>query len=197
LPLLGPYVERRVQELIPGCVARVALAQNGHSNHGDDAARTVSAAIGRPVTVVHSPNGKPELAAEPSLSITSSHAGPLTLSVGSLGPLGCDLQEVVARTTNEWRDLLGLARFELAEQLARDTTVDVAAAATLVWTAHESMRKAGWFGDAPLALAEIAPDGWIVLASGPLRVAACVTPIGALGTPTAVAVLARRDDAVV
>ena len=193
VPLLGPYLERRVAELIPGSALCVALAANGHDPRGRSSEQVMSLAVGRALAVCKTPNGKPEVAAEPAVSISASHAGALTLAIGGHGSVGCDLASVVARSDMQWRDLLGPGRFGLAERLASESASDLGSAATRVWAAHECLRKAGWIGDAPLVLVDAGPDGWTVLASGSLRVATYLAWIRDVAEPTVVAVLARRD----
>jgi enediyne polyketide synthase len=109
--------------------------------------------------------------------------------------MGCDLERVAPRSDSQWLGLLGRARYELAERIARESASDLGEAATRVWAAHECLVKAGWIGDAPLVLARTTADGWSVLASGSLRVATYVASIDSSGEPTVVAVLAGSDDA--
>ncbi len=194
LPLLGPYVERRVAELIPGSAVRVALAANGHATRGGNSEHAMSLAFGRAIAVHRDPNGKPSLPSEPAQSVSSSHAGTLTFAIGGCGPIGCDVAGVIARTELQWRDLLGPRRFGLAERMASESAGELGPAATRVWAAHECLRKAGWAGDQPLVLVETGADGWTVLASGPLRVATYLASIQDATEPTVMAVLARRDD---
>ena len=194
-PLLAPYVERRVGDLIPGGSVRIALAPNGHARNGDDTTAALQTAFGRVVSLNRDPNGRPEVASEPAVAVAASHAGRLTLAIGGTGPLGCDLQHVETRPPDEWRDLLGLGHFELAERIACESSKDLGDAATRVWSSLECLRKAGWIGGAPLTIAEVASDGWIVLASGALRIATYAAPLEADELPTVVAVLKRRDDA--
>ena len=194
LPLLGPYLERRVAELIPGSALRVALAAHGHGPRGGNSEHAMSLALGRSLAVRHDPNGKPMLATEPAQSVSASHTGSLTLAIGGHGPIGCDVAGVTTRSDTQWRDLLGPRRFGLAERLAGESATGLGPAATRVWAAHECLRKAGWAGDAPLTLVEAQADGWTVLASGELRVATYLASIQDSADLTVVAVLARRDD---
>lgn len=194
-PLLGPYVERRVAELIPGSTMRVALSKNGNGAEESESERAIGLALGRTLHLNYSPNGRPEVSAEPQVAISASHAGSWSLAIGGTGPLGCDLEDVATRSVAQWRELLGSARFDLAEEIARESSTDLADAATRVWSAQECLTKVGWIGDAPLTLAEVTADGWIILASGRLRVATYATSIGTAPVPTVVAVLQRSVDA--
>jgi enediyne polyketide synthase len=141
--LLGPYIERSLEELIPG--------------------RKITVALGDPTGEVrHRSDGKPEI--DGPLSVSVAHSWELTLTVTGPAPIGCDI-EVVA--TRPWRDLLSRERFALADQI--DEPLDTAA--TRVWTALECLKKAGVSADAPLVLNTSKPDGWILLSSGPRTVA--------------------------
>ncbi|HYX25586.1 MAG TPA: SDR family oxidoreductase, partial [Thermoanaerobaculia bacterium] len=182
--LLGPHVERRLQEILPGAGVRVSL-ENGeggarrHRHHRH-----------------HRPDGKPEIAAG---QVSVSHAGPLVLAVtrdghrdGRHGRVGCDLEPVTARPEEVWRGLLGPDRFRLAELIARERGESRDAAATRVWAAAESLAKAGVPHGAPLTLESGGGedgDGWLVLRSGALRIGSLLAPVRELAGPAALAVL--------
>ncbi len=103
--------------------------------------------------------------------------------------LGCDLEPVAARTAEVWRDLLGEERFRLAELIAREDGETADGAASRVWTALESLRKAGAPHDAPLTLYAVDADGWLLLRSGALRIATLIAPVHETAGPLALAVL--------
>ncbi|HEY3492157.1 MAG TPA: polyketide synthase dehydratase domain-containing protein, partial [Solirubrobacterales bacterium] len=159
-PLIGPYVERRLQEILPGSRVRVSL---------EDGAAPLP----------HRPDGKPDG------PVSRSHAGSLVLSVEGEGRIGCDLEPVSARP---WRDLLG-DRLALAELIARELGETPDAAATRVWAAAESLKKAGAPLDAPLTLERSEADGWLLLRSGDLRIGSWLGPVRELDGPAALAVL--------
>jgi enediyne polyketide synthase len=127
--------------------------------------------------------------------VSAAHAGDLTLAVAGPHPLGCDVEPAVARPSAAWRDLLGLERFALAEIVAQRMGEDADAAATRVWAACECLKKAGAMLDAPLVLADTSADGWVVLSSGALRVAAWVASVPRSESRLALAVLVRSDNA--
>ena len=89
--------------------------------------------------------------------------------------VGCDLETVAHRDAEVWRGLLGTERFGLAEVLAAKEDFDTAA--TRVWCAIESLKKAGAMSDAPLALVSAADDGWTVLSSGAHIIATCCAEV--------------------
>jgi enediyne polyketide synthase len=172
--LLAPYVERRLQELLPGSRVRVTL------DGGEDPQ-------GPPLR--HRPDGAPEMT-----GISRSHAGGLVLAVTGDGRIGCDLQPVAERTAEVWLDLLGPERSRLAELIARERGEAFADAATRVWAAAESLTKAGLPHGAPIVLEPAAPEsgggeGWLLLRSGDLRIGTFVAPVRELAGAAALAVL--------
>ena len=106
--LLAPYVERRLQELLPGSAVRISLGADSDAG------------------LHHRPDGAPEG------GISRSHAGDLVLAVTGDGRIGCDLEPVAERPEEVWRDLLGAERWRLAELIARERGETFGAAATLV-----------------------------------------------------------------
>ena len=171
--LLAPWAERRLQEIFPTAGVRVALERAEHRD-----------------SVRHRPDGRPETETGGEISI--SHAGELVLAVSRDGRIGCDLEPVAERSPEVWRDLLGEERFRLAGLIARERGETPGAAATRVWSALESLRKAGAPHDAPLTLdapAGATDDGWLLLRSGGLRIATLLAPVRELSGPAALAVL--------
>ena len=179
--LLGPHVERRLQEMFPGSGVRVALATDGHPDSRSAVFGLLGAADAR-----HRPDGKPETAGG---EVSVSHAGSLMLAVAREGRIGCDLEPVAARPEEVWRGLLGPDRFQLAELIARERGESRDAAATRVWAAAESLAKAGVPHGAPLTLEAGGEDGWLFLRSGALSIGSLVAPVRELAGPAALAVL--------
>ena len=70
--------------------------------------------------------------------------------------------------------MLGVERFKLAEIISRETQETIDVAATRVWTSVECLKKAGAGLTAPLIFAGVAPNGWVLLASGELKIVSCV-----------------------
>ena len=177
--LLGPHVERRLQEILPGSRVRVSL----------DAGDQPGSAAGE---IRHRPDGRPETGE--GNSVSRSRSGGLVLSVTGEGRIGCDLQTVDERTEEVWRDLLGPERSRLAELIVRERGEAFGAAATRVWSAVESLVKAGAPQGAPLVLEgggldAAADDGWLLLRSGELRIGTLLAPVRELAGPAALAVL--------
>jgi enediyne polyketide synthase len=191
--LLGPYLERRLQELIPGAAVEVLVGRGGGPARRRRSDRAIQRAIGTTAPVRRRPDGKPEVAG--GRVVSAAHAGDLVLAVAGQGPLGCDIEPVVARPAAVWRELLGPERFALAGVISLDAREDETAAATRVWAAAECLKKAGALRDAPLVLASCGGDGWVTLAAGGLTIATFVGPVRGAGRPVAVAVLVGNGDA--
>src|SRR6185295_1524201 len=168
--LLAPYVERRLQEILPGSRLQVALEPSGNG-----------------ATPRHRPDGKPE-AADGS-RISRSHADGLVLAVSGDGRIGCDLERVTGRAAEVWLGLLGAERFRLAELIASERNEGLDGAATRVWAAVESLVKAGAPQDSPLVLENAIGDGWLLLRAGELRIGTLLASVRELSGPAALAVL--------
>jgi enediyne polyketide synthase len=242
-PLLGPYLERRLQELFPEANLRVALeapeatapagtplSMRGRPPRPDSAAiveslvaagATAPSAMAQAVIgpgavaatarfqaamspdgastasprLFHRPDGRPEIPGGPQVSV--AHAASLVLAVAGEGTgdsLGCDLEPVVERTAETWCDLLGAERFALAQLIAGQPGELPGGAATRIWTAAESLHKAGSPAGAPLLLEASLDDGWLLLSCGSLRIASFATTLRELGGPCALAIVAPAGD---
>ncbi len=169
-PLLGPHLERRMRELVPGSGIRVAVeafveqdaSVAGRRRRSERAVRRL---VPAGVRVTRRPDGKPELSSRQYVSL--SHARDLTLAVVDGQPLACDAEAVAAREPSVWRDLLGAERFALAELLTRLSGDDLDTAATRVWAAGECLKKVGAMENAPLTLAGVADGEWVSLKAPP------------------------------
>ncbi len=167
--LLGPFLERQLAELYPQPPQVVVEPDGPRPAQGRDAQRKQTAAalsriLGRPATVKYRGDGKPEVDADVSVSV--SHTAGLTLAVATPGQIGCDAEVAAGRTTDEWRQLLGAEQFALAELVARERGEDLAVAGTRVWGAMESLRKVGRALPGPVTLGEPRLDGWVLLRAG-------------------------------
>jgi enediyne polyketide synthase len=171
-PLLGPYVERRIRELIPGSVVSVAVEQDASvtdtAERRQRSDRAIRRLIDRSVKITRRPDGKPELSSRQHVS--ASHSCDLTLAVADLQPLACDVEAVAERSLATWRDLLGPERFALAQVISRLSGDDMDVSATRVWTASECLKKAGASETTPLTLGSIKEDAWVTLEASPYLV---------------------------
>jgi enediyne polyketide synthase len=223
-PLLAPYLERRLQELFPEANLRVTLEAPAAPRSpagmnppaGNRPPRPESAPIveslvaagamalgamssnGAPTAsprLIHRPDGRPEVPGGPQLSV--AHAASLVLAIAGDGAgdrIGCDLEAVAERTSETWRGLLGAERFALAQLIASQPGEPPGGAATRIWTAAESLHKAGSPPGAPLLLEASLDDGWLLLRSGSLRIASFATTVRELGGPCALAIAAPAGD---
>ncbi len=187
-PLLGPYLERALDDLTG---ARVAVALEPDTG-GDRRAHTALAlgrALGRPVTVRYRPDGRPEV---DGAHVSAAHGAGLTLGVAAAGPVACDLEPVRPRGTAEWDGLLG-DHAELARLVAAATGEGPDTAATRIWTALECLRKCGRSTADPLTLRPVQRPGFTVFDSGGLRVAVFVTVVRGVAGRMVLAVLGAGE----
>ncbi|MBV8611431.1 MAG: SDR family NAD(P)-dependent oxidoreductase, partial [Singulisphaera sp.] len=192
VPLLGPYLERRVRELIPGAEVSIVVQRDGTSGRRPRTRRALEVAVGHPVLIRRRPDGRPEIADDRVVS--SAHAGDLTLAVVGRGDIGCDIEPVEPRPEAFWRDLLGPERLGLAHRIAREAKEGLETSSTRVWAVSECLEKAGAMIDSPLILAAHR-DGRVVLASGALSIATEVVRVRDVEPPLVVAIAARSDHA--
>jgi len=190
--LLTPYIERCLQELVPGADVSVAFERDRNSDRRDRSTRAIERALGA-VGIIRRANGKPE--ACEGRDVSASHSGDLTMAVAGRSPVGCDLELVVTRPPRIWSDILGVERFKLAEIVSHETQETLDQAATRVWTSVECLKKANAGIAAPLVFAGVAPNGWILLASGELKIASCVVKTEGEKEDLAIAVLTGGGDA--
>ncbi|MGW4425693.1 SDR family NAD(P)-dependent oxidoreductase [Streptosporangium sp. NPDC004631] len=184
-PLLGPYLERALEDLLG---TRVAVAVEPHGP-GERRARTAVAAgraLGHPAEIRYRPDGRPELGG--GRAISASHGAGVTLCVTAAGTVGCDVEAVTERPVRTWEGLLG-PRLRLAELVAMELGGSLEAAATRVWSAAECLRKAGLPPDAPLTWTPAGQGPWTVFASGASRIATLLTALRDVPGPVVFAVL--------
>jgi enediyne polyketide synthase len=192
-PLLGVYLERMVNELIPEAEVAIALdldsvaPRRARSNHA------IERALGHYVSIIRRFDGKPEVPG--GSNVSSSHCGSLTLGVAGFSALGCDIEEVTTRPVTVWLDLLGPERLKLAETIVQEIGDDLDTAATRVWSAGECLKKAGANINAPLMLIWAHSDGWVKLAAGSMTVATFITTVRSMPKRLSLAVLASSEAA--
>jgi enediyne polyketide synthase len=186
--LLGPYLERRIDDYLAGglrCVVEPGSGDgDGEDGEGDgedggtrrrgQTRTAVSRVLGHPAEVTHRGDGRPEVAGE-GAAISVSHGADVTLAVAGQGKVGCDIETVRNRSPQDWRGLLGPRHFSLAELIQNERGEDQAVAATRVWGAVESLRKIGRVLAGPITLAPGGEDGWVLLQAGPVSIASFVS----------------------
>ena len=190
--LLTPYVERRLMELIPGASVSVAFERDQTSDRRDRSTRAIEKALGAGC-VIRRANGKPETC--DGRNVSASHSGDLTMAVAARAPVGCDVELVATRPPEIWHDLLGVERFKLAEVISREAQETLDVSATRVWTSVECLKKAGAGMAAPLVFVSVAPNGWLLLESGDLKIASGVVQSEGEKEDLAIALLTGGGDA--
>ncbi|MFI6422843.1 type I polyketide synthase [Streptomyces sp. NPDC050842] len=201
--LLGPYLERRLDALLPVPV-RIAVHPDPDGADGDgdgDGARDVrrartahalGQALGHPVTLRHRPDGRPEVDGGPYVS--ASHGAAVTLAVAGEWPLACDVQHVEDRGPEDWEALLGAGGLALALLIAAEHGEQLSLAATRVWGAVECLRKRGR-AHVELTLDSSAktPDRWVVLRSGTAQIATAAALLRTAPHTAVFAVLTEKE----
>jgi enediyne polyketide synthase len=191
--LLAPYLERRLEELVPNVNVGVGFERVTQPGALEEPAEPraaqsqtdwiINRAIGGPMRVWRRPDGKPVTLG--SQGISAAHAGDFILAVAGDGGVACDLEPVSGRAETVWRELLPPERRTLAERVAAEAQEPLDTAATRVWTAIECLKKAGLPAEAPLVLDASAPDGWVLLRAGHVMIATWVAPVRGSDAPLA------------
>ena len=192
-PLLGPYIERRLGELVPGSTASVTVQRNGVADRRTVSDLAIQQTLGTPAVVHRRPDGRPEACCDQEVSV--AHAGDLTMAVAGPGLIACDAEPVVARPEQMWRDLLGSQLDALLELTIRESDEDRDIVATRVWAAAECLKKAGAGSDVPVVFRSKTADHWVLFAAGPMTIATWVAPVGDPEQKLALAVLLGSNDA--
>jgi enediyne polyketide synthase len=212
-PLLGPYLERQLDDLAPEIDMRVAVECSAYLHRRARSDLAIQRALGAAVSILRRPDGKPEVAGGswltatrhpltanchtpygPRFAVSAAHTGDLTLAVAgrAAGPnatlVGCDVEPIIARPQVVWQDLLAQERFSLATIVANEAREEINTAATRLWAAGECLKKAGAALCTPLVLTSIHAEGWVLLSAGALRVATLVTQVQDVQEPLVVAV---------
>jgi len=193
--LLGPYLERSLEELVPRTPISLGVI-NGEADERSARRRDVLALIGvAPEVVLTRADGKPQPAKHngATIHISLTHAADITLAVAGPIEVACDIEPIEPRGA-AWRDLLSAERFALAELLAKRTAEDFDTSATRIWAAAECLRKAELAPSVPLLLDQLHNEGWMTLATCGNVIASFVQRIGPSRRSMAGAVLVAGVD---
>ena len=171
LPLLVPYLERRLADFIPSGQLKVIFSILPPSENGQGIADAVRQVAGPDARLGHRPDGRPEIlgSANGHGHISLSHSGPLTLVVSANCPVGCDLEQISSRDPAVWKGLLGVEGHALAKLISEKFGLPLDIAATHVWTLQESLKKSGAAFEQPLRLQSGSSDHWILCSAGQLK----------------------------
>ena len=192
-PLLGPYLERRMRELLPDLRLAVEVERNGDVGRRTRSDRLVHNMLGNSVAIARRPDGKPEV--NMACTISAAHARDWTIAASGPGPIACDLEPVMSRPDALWRDLLGHERWELARLIALETDEPLNQAATRAWVASECLIKAGLVATAPLVLRSSTAGPALILGSGSFVIATFLLTNLFEAQPLVLGLLVRDDDA--
>lgn len=183
VPLLGPYLERHVEERT-GVAARIALEPHPAGSDRPEWTRmAVGRLLGAPVAVSHRTDGKPETPGGERISL--AHGAGMTMAALDAT---CDVEPVVPRDVATWRGLLGEHRHEVARLLSRELGEDFSVAATRVWCAAECAQKAGHGPEEAFTVAESPVEGWAWFAAGAARIGTCLATVSPTGDAVVLAV---------
>jgi enediyne polyketide synthase len=189
--LLAPFVERRIDEMLPGGTIRLTLQHHDYGERSERSEQTLYSVLGNDTRIHHLPDGKPVVIDKVERSISTAHSGKLTLGVVSNLPVGCDIEGVIS-SSSSWLDLLGPSRYQLATLIARECHEEIDCAATRIWTALESLKKAGAQIAAPLLFSTADEEGWVQFNSGRFRIITYIAQVQGMENPLSLAVCIRR-----
>jgi enediyne polyketide synthase len=178
--------------LVPGASVSVTFERDETLNRRDRSTQAIERALGTGC-LIRRADGKPT--ACDGRNVSASHCGDLTMAVAAQSSVACDLELVTTRSSAIWSDMLGLDRFKLAELISYETQETLDIAATRVWTAVECLKKAGAGIAAPLVFSNATLNGWILLASGGLKIASGVIKRDGAKEDLAIALLTGGGDA--
>lgn len=195
--MLAPYLERRLEELLPAASAKVLVEGRPSKAReiSDAALARVLARSGATLAEVsvlrRRADGKPETL--DGLEASLSHTDDLLMAVSGASIVRCDIEPIAARSAESWRDLLGAERSRLVDAIVAERGEARDAAATRVWAAMECLQKASVVAESPLVMtASPTEDGWLLLRSGRYSIATLVTAVAEPSRRVALAVLAEE-----
>jgi enediyne polyketide synthase len=188
-PLLGPYLQRRLDDLL-GVPVAVTVEPDLATDRRAHTAIAVRRALDRDASLRYRPNGRPEL--DGDQSVTASHGAGVTLAVVGRPPVGCDVEQVVTRPDRAWADLLG-PHDALVGLIVGEAGGTRDLAATRVWCALESLQKTGESRGAPLTVQSHPADGWVLFRSGDTSIATFATLLKGVEGQVVMAVAVRGE----
>lgn len=187
-----PYLERRCHEITGW--DDITLGMNDFYDDPEKRKRELlDELLKNEETLAKRIDGKPEIiGSNKRLSIT--HSGRLTLVVSGKRSLGCDIECVDKKEEGVWMSLLGKERFNLAKTIAHETSDSFQSAATRIWSALESIKKAGLSIDQSMSLVKIYPDGLLLLKINKAHVISLAMTFTSLEKPACIAITAVNDE---
>jgi enediyne polyketide synthase len=175
--LLGPYMERKINEFLPGASIQLIIRRDADVDRQASSDLAFRNLLGASASIQRRPDGKPALMERLAPSLSASHHAQFTLVIASPRQVGCDIEAIVKRPATVWQDLLGPDRSQLASFLTSQTGEDLDTASTRLWAASECLKKAGAMMNVPLRFGAKKADGWILLKAGAFLVATYITAL--------------------
>jgi enediyne polyketide synthase len=161
LSLLAVYLERKLGELVKTSDVSVALMRDPNLERRELSSRAMQAALGENITILRRNDGKPEAAN--GKCVSASHLEDLTLAAAGRSPVGCDIEKVVPRDPDVWREMLGEDGYKLAQKISEEVPEELDSSATRVWSAKECLKKSGLNFNSSLTLSSLMKDKWITM----------------------------------
>jgi len=192
--LLAPFLQRGFEEALGRDSVRIVI-ENGGNERPKQIQRAATILGGKAASLGHRPDGKPEIMGQSRAPISISHADSLTFAASSIGMIGCDLEPVVIRKDEDWRLLLGPEGWKLAELLSGKRQEDISASATCIWSARESLTKAGSISVLTPLFSPTERDGWFSFSAGSMAGACCIASVRGRKEPLAFAIALEKSHA--
>jgi enediyne polyketide synthase len=197
--LLGPYLERRTETVLPAWLSCVVRPDEDDADQSVAARRTrtseaIGWALGRETEVRYRPDGRPEV--DGGVRVSASHGAGVTFAVTTTDSpaVACDVEVATERPADEWARLLGPDQYALAQLVARERGEELSLAATRVWGAVECLRKVGHASIEAVTAGEPRSDRWVVFRSGAARIATFHTTLRDVPEPVVFTMLTEGDD---
>ena len=188
-PLLVPYLERRISELIPGTNIQISVLNKNNLTRRERSVMAISeASLSEQNEIIHRPDGKPEIANE-NQYVSASHQAHLTLAVSSEQIVACDVEQVFNKTVDQHQHVINEDLQILAAMLSESAQENYEISATRIWTALECLKKAGQQIKTPIILSECHKDGWVLLNAGDNTIATYLTQLSDSDIPVIIAIL--------
>ena len=196
--LLGPYLEREIQALIPEANMRVVVDKDATATRTARKERALKQIVGITASLQRRLDGKPEVLIHgeggvPKTEVSISHCDSYTIVVGGDVPVGCDIESVKTRSPQDWNDLLGAEKFLLTELLVDETGQTIDVCGTCVWSAMECLKKVGFLEVTPLVLESTSTQNWIQFNSGSLLIATHLSAVPDSAEPLIISLLIQQD----
>ncbi len=175
--LLGPYIERMINDFLPQASLRLTLRQDINLERQQRSDQALSGLLSSMQAIYRRPDGKPGVMERPALAVSATHHAQLTLTAVGHETVACDVEAITGQPKQTWQDLLGQERYLLASVVATQAGEGLDAAATRVWSASECLKKAGVLINTPLLFDELKADGWVILKAGSFAIATYITSV--------------------